>query len=271
MVGRTRVEALPEECLSHVISFTSPSDACRSSLASATFRDAADSDLLWEKFLPSDYREIIARSVSPVKFSSMKELFRQLSSTPLLIDGGKKTFLIDKYANKKCYMLSARELSITWSTNSLCWCWKPLQQSRFPEAVELVMVCWLEIIGKINSKMLSPNTTYGAYLVVQLAGRAFGLGTRPSEVSVEVVGNYRTRGTICVKRHECKTSLGLDASRQEEEKVVCERGDGWLEMELGEFYNDESEKEVKMVFREIKGEHLKGGLVVEGIELRPKQ
>ncbi|KAK6119061.1 hypothetical protein DH2020_047198 [Rehmannia glutinosa] len=122
------------------------------------FRDAADSDLAWENFLPSDYREIISRSVSPVEFSSKKELFRKLSSTPLLIDGG----------NKQC------------------------------------------------------------------------------------------------KRQE------VDVLSGGVERVLCARGDGWLEVELGEFYNDGSEKEVKMEFREIKGEQLKGGLVVEGIELRPK-
>ncbi|KAG8369135.1 hypothetical protein BUALT_Bualt15G0119700 [Buddleja alternifolia] len=250
----TRLDSLPEECLAHIISFTSPRDACLSSLISGSFRDAADSDLAWEKFLPSDYREIISRSVYPVEYSSNKELFRKLSSTPLLIDGGNKTILIDRYNNKKCYMLSARGLSITWSSHSLCWCWKSLLHSRFHEAVELIMVCWLEIKGKINTKILSPNTTYGVYLVIQLANRAFGLDSLPSEIEVQV-GDYKTRGTICVKR---------------DERVLCARDDGWLEVELGEFYNDESGKEVIMTFKEIKGEQLKGGLIVEGIELKPK-
>ncbi|KAI3445375.1 hypothetical protein Pfo_002040 [Paulownia fortunei] len=225
-MANTRLEALPEDCLSHIISFTSPRDACRSSLVSGMFRGAADSDLAWEKLLPSDYREIISKSVSPVEFSSKKELFRKLSSTPLLIDGGNKTFSVDKYTNKKCYMLSARQLSITWSTNSLCWCWKPLLQSRFPEAVELIMVCWLEIRGKINTKILSPNTTYGAYLVIQLAHRAFGLGALPSEVLVEI-GDYETRGTICMNRDRCKRQ-GLDTLCEGEERVLCARAtDGW--------------------------------------------
>ncbi|GKD38325.1 F-box protein PP2-B15-like protein, partial [Tanacetum coccineum] len=44
----------------------------------------------------------------------------------------------------------------------------------------------------------------------------------------------------------------------------------WLEIELGEFYNDgSSEKEVKMSLREVDGVRLKGGLLVEGIEIRP--
>ncbi|KAL3629578.1 hypothetical protein CASFOL_026800 [Castilleja foliolosa] len=131
-------------------------------------------------------------------------------------------------------MLSTRELSITWSTNSLCWCWKPYPCSRFREIAELIMVCRLEIRGKINTMMLSPNTTYGAYLVIH------------SEVSIEV-GDYKTRGNFCMNREECKRRE-FDTSTEVEEQVPCARGDGWLEIALGEFYNNESEKEVMMEF-----------------------
>ncbi|GER41473.1 F-box family protein [Striga asiatica] len=266
MAGKRSVEELPEECLSHVITFTGPGDACRSSAVSGMFRGAADSDLVWDRFLPSDYREIISRSISPVEFSSKKELFAKLSSSPLLIDGATKTFSIDKYTNKRCYMLSAKELSITWSTNPLCWCWKPIPMSRFPEAIELISVCRLEILGKFNTQMLSPNTTYGAYLIIKLNSRAFGLSVMPSEVSVEM-GNYKTDGKIYVTQDGCKRQE-LDSPI--DERVPCTRVDGWLEVELGQFYNNGNNKEVKMEFREVKSEQLKGGLIVEGIELRPK-
>lgn len=82
-------ESLPTECLSLVISFTSPRDACRSSLVSRAFRDAANSDVVWDKFVPSDYPEIISDDLVS-KVSSKKELFRMLSSTPILIHGDKK-------------------------------------------------------------------------------------------------------------------------------------------------------------------------------------
>ncbi|KAL8540897.1 hypothetical protein ACS0TY_002227 [Phlomoides rotata] len=270
-MAETTVEELPEECLSLVISLTSPGDARCSAAASSALRVAADSDLTWETFLPSDYRDIISRSVSPVEFSSKKDLFCRLSSAPLLIYGGKKTFSIDKYTNKKIYMLSARDLSIAWSSNSLYWSWKSLLGSRFPEVVELVMVCWLEIHGKISIGLLSPNTTYGAYLIIQVMDRAFGLDMVPSEVSIEIGAN-KVQKTLYLKSDECQRQ-GLKESRERENQAICPRGDGWLEVELGEFYNNgrgEEEEEVKMWFREIKGVHLKGGIVVEGIELRPK-
>ncbi|KAA8536794.1 hypothetical protein F0562_029272 [Nyssa sinensis] len=135
----------------------------------------------------------------------------------------------------------------------------------------------------MNTGMLSPNTTYGAYLIVKFADRALGLDSIPSEVSVEV-GNYQSRGTIYLRRREDRKqplegsntyiqrrieALGSSVFKGDQ-RVPCERDDGWLEVDLGEFYNDGSDTEVRMSLREVKGEHLKGGLVVEGIELRPK-
>ncbi|KAH1083698.1 hypothetical protein J1N35_023459 [Gossypium stocksii] len=80
---------LPEDCLSIILSFTSPEDALRASLVSSCFRSASNSDLVWERFLPSDYAEIVSNSVTPLMFCSKKELFQCLSDS-VLIDGGNK-------------------------------------------------------------------------------------------------------------------------------------------------------------------------------------
>ncbi|KAJ4957167.1 hypothetical protein NE237_013950 [Protea cynaroides] len=48
------LNVLPEGCISNILSLTSPSDACRSSVVSSVFRSAADSNSVWERFLPSD-------------------------------------------------------------------------------------------------------------------------------------------------------------------------------------------------------------------------
>ncbi|KVI01697.1 F-box protein PP2-B15-like [Cynara cardunculus var. scolymus] len=273
------MEVLPEDCIAHVLSFGSPRDSCRSAVVASVFRDAAESEVLWGKFLPPDHRQIISRSVFPVMFKSNKELFFKLS-TPILVDGGRRTFSIDKETGKKCYMLSARDLYIAWSANPLFWCWKPLLQSRFGEAVELRMTSWLEIQGKIGTRVLSPDTIYGAYVVIEVAHyRAYGLDILPMEVSIEV-GEFHSRGTIILSCDDCsKGTSERVCHRNEDNKglgpkfgddVPRKRMDGWLEIKLGEFYNDEKrEKDVKMRLREVDGVHLKGGLIVEGIEIRP--
>nr|GEX27482.1 hypothetical protein [Tanacetum cinerariifolium] len=273
------MERLPEDCITHIISFGSPRDACRSMALASIFKNAAESEVLWDKFLPHDYQEILSKSVCPITYKSKKELFYKLSK-PLLIDGGLKAFSIDKATGKKCYMLSARELYIAWSANPQFWYWKPVIQSRFGESVELIMTSWLEVEGKISAHILSPNTMYRAYLIVQLAHhRAYGLDVLPCELLVEV-GDFRSRGTILLSHSERskrsfehpQKDLNLMSYDQEDDisRVCRERNDGWLEIELGEFYNEGfGEKEVKMSLREVDGVHLKGGLVVEGIEIRP--
>lgn len=164
---------------------------------------------------------------------------------------------LDKTTGKKSYMLCARELDITWSENSLYWSWKHLLQSRFAQVSELVMVCWLEISATINTRMLSANTYYGAFLVVKFANRAFGLDHLASEVLIQV-GDSKYEGSICL----CRTKSS---------DRIRERRDGWMEVEIGYFHTEDADtgKEVKMRLREVKGVHLKGGLIVEGIEVRP--
>ncbi|KAJ0079813.1 hypothetical protein Patl1_22334 [Pistacia atlantica] len=275
---------LPEGCVSTIISLTSPADACRSSLVSSSFRSAVESDVVWERFLPSDYQDTISRSgENNVKnFSSKKELFLHFCNA-VLIDGGKKSFRLEKSSGKKCFILSARELSITWSDNPEFWIWKSSPESRFAEVAELKSVSKLEIEGKIRTQKLSPNTRYGAYLIMKTNSGAYGLDLVPAETSVEVGSQsvssnkaYLTNQDAKKQQMEClfySNRRQMLKPRVLDSGIngVIERKDGWMEIEVGEFFNGESDEMVKMSVREIKGYQLKGGLVIEGIEVRPKK
>ncbi|KAG6645959.1 F-box protein PP2-B15-like [Carya illinoinensis] len=275
------MEMLPEDCVSTILSYTSPSDACRSSIVSSTFRSAAQSDDVWERFLPDDYEHVVSRLVTPLTFAKKKELFLLLCN-PVLIDAGKKSFKLEKHSGKKSYMLSARELSITWSDEPLYWSWRSIPESRFSEVAELRTTNWLEIHGRIKTQNLSPNTTYGAYLVLKIYDRAYGLDSIPSEISVSV-GDKICNGTAYLRHGDRKkqqmespfyiNSIEMLRKRVAEgdgREVPRERDDGWMEIELGEFFSGEDSEEVKMSLMEVKGYQLKGGLVIEGIEVRPK-
>ncbi|WVY95287.1 hypothetical protein V8G54_034375 [Vigna mungo] len=257
------MELLPYDCFAHILSFTSPQDLCRSSLVSSILQSMADSDAVWENFLPSNYHQIVSRFVtSSLSCSSKKQLFSMLCN-PRPIDDGNKIFSIEKRSGKICYLLSARQLSIAWGNSPLYWSWKPIPGSRFvsasfEEAAELRTISWLEIKGSINSGMLSPNTLYGAYLKVKIADRAYGLDVLPSEVSVEV-GKHKSQGTVCIR--SCRKTDTKCSFRFEDEE--------WSEIELGSFYTHSNE-EVRMCLKEVKGVHLKGGLIVDGLEIRPK-
>lgn len=85
---------LPEECISYILSFTSPTDVCRSKLVSPVFRSAADSDTIWGKFLPPDCYDIVSKSSSSssanqsIASMSKTQLYFHLCRNPVIIDNG---------------------------------------------------------------------------------------------------------------------------------------------------------------------------------------
>ncbi|XP_044498589.1 putative F-box protein PP2-B12 [Mangifera indica] len=98
---------LPEDCIAAIISFTTPRDACRLSLVSSIFKSAAESDIVWECFLPHDYKSIISYSSSPpylLSLPSKKELFLSLCDHMIMIDDGQTVFYMRKQSGKKYYV-----------------------------------------------------------------------------------------------------------------------------------------------------------------------
>ncbi|KAL3523400.1 hypothetical protein ACH5RR_016234 [Cinchona calisaya] len=298
VAGGIDLYELPEGCIANALSLTSPRDACRLSLVASTFRSAAQSDDVWERFLPPDYRDVLGRSAEGIKLlrSSMskKELYVRLCDEPILIDNGTKSFSLEKSSGKKCYMLAASDLTIVWGDTPRYWKWISLSESRFAVVAELLDVCWLEIRGKIRSCMLSPDSTYAAYLVFSSRTRTYGFEYQPAEASIVISGQegqkqavhldpdgaQRLRQHIRPRRRRGVFGLRQAALMSQPETIPTDsdvqyakqRGDGWMEAKLGEiFINGGQDVELDMSLMEIKGGNWKSGLIVQGIEVRPKE
>ncbi|KAK5804792.1 hypothetical protein PVK06_032443 [Gossypium arboreum] len=254
---------LPDECQSLIISLTSPADACRSAIVSHAFKAVAYSDAVWEKFLPSDYRSILSGSSSSSSLLSLgkKDVYFHLCFHPILIQNGTMSFQLKKESGKKCYMLGARALSSIWGDTPSYWTWKSLPESRFSEVAELKVVWWLKVKGMIDIRILSSNTNYAAYLVFKLRNRrTIGFRHRAVGFHINVGGITSTE----VRR------VSLDPS-QNETQHVREREDRWMEVEMGEFFNEfGGDGTVQFSLREVDTSYSKQGLIIEGIELRPK-
>ncbi|KAK0583863.1 hypothetical protein LWI29_004158 [Acer saccharum] len=253
--------ALPEGCIAAVISFTTPRDACSLACVSTIFRSAADSDVVWDCFL----RPIsLPRSVSSL---SKKELYLRTGHN--LIHNDKLSFWFDLPSGKKCYMISPRELNIVDYDPPFLWQWHsiPLAQhyfgipdGRFPEVLMRFDAARFQISGKISTSLLSPMTTYIVYLVF-----AEDLLTcadyDPVEVDVGLAGSSNCKNRI-VYLHR------VHLEGDDDGVFPKKRTDGWLESELGEFFNgDNEEGELLMTINTEMKEHL----LVQGIEIRPKK
>ncbi|KAL6291891.1 hypothetical protein ACE6H2_000033 [Prunus campanulata] len=249
------ISMLPAECISHIVSCTTPPDACRSSLVSSLFRIAADSDFVWERFLPQDYKEIISTSLNSL---SKKDLYFHLCNHPIIIGNGNMSMALEKQSGKKCYMVGARRLSIIGGDTPRYWQWISLPESRFSQVAELNFVWWLDIQGYIETKNLSPRTTYAAYFVYQLSSQ-HNPETAATPVTLRVAYEH---SAVAVER-----SVILDPAPPH----ARYRGDGWFEIEMGEFVTEEDNATVVCNLIETSDYNCKSGLIVEGIELRPKE
>ncbi|CAA2975747.1 F-box At2g02240-like [Olea europaea subsp. europaea] len=250
---------LPEECISTILSLTSPMDATRFSIVSHRFKSASDSDNVWERFLPPDYQQIISTSASPVSYATKKDLYFTLCHSSILLHEGNTSVSLDKRYGKKCYMLGARELLLSWGG---CWSWTSHPQSRFSEVAKLKCPGWIHVRGKMKTHMLSSNTAYAAYLVFHLAERLSGL--QSSRTVIRFVDPQMENSMI-------KTVEGTEKLESEGTgKIAQMRGDGWMEIEMGNFYSrEEDNREVEAWLIDINNPGGKSGLIIEGIEFRP--
>ncbi|KAI9377972.1 hypothetical protein POPTR_018G016000v4 [Populus trichocarpa] len=288
--GELHLNELPEGCIANALSFTAPLDVARLSAVSPMFKSAAISDVVWERFLPSDLESVLSTSPDGslllASVSSKRELYFSLCDNPILVENGRKSFSLEKKSGKKCYMLSAMDLVITWSDTPRYWKWNSNPASRFPEVAELIKVCWLEIRGKINTCMLSPSILYTANLVFKFSIEAYGLDDQPVEVAMKLDGDKICAHSVCWNAERrgqqfrtarrpvdffnfsCRRSI---PARESDGHYPKKRGDGWLEIELGDFFCTEGE-DGELEMRVFDGtNYWKHGLIVEGIEIRPKE
>lgn len=163
---------------------------------------------------------------------------------------------------------------------------------RFSEGAELRVVCWLEIRGKIHCKMLSQNSTYTTYMVFKISDESYGLDSPLQEAAV-IIGENKLTRQVCLQGHENEgedeeevpqnyRSLMVPDIRRRLRRRNCrippgvivpkKRADGWMEIEMGEFKNEEGEDgEVSISLMETIGGNWKKGLILQGIEIRAKK
>lgn len=139
---------------------------------------------------------------------------------------------------------------------------------RFSKVAELVDGPWLEIYGTLETKILSRETMYGVHLVFSIVERSRGLD-RFHKATVKLGGNVSHRvGRFRGRKRKQPSSNGNLAVVEVMEPH--RRPDGWMEIEIGEFYTrDGDDGEVKMCVVDNNARHI-SGLIVHGIDIRPK-
>ncbi|KAG8363802.1 hypothetical protein BUALT_Bualt19G0060200 [Buddleja alternifolia] len=237
------IYALPEDCIANALSLTSPKDACRLHIplrlpirhrlgSLFAFRLSRHHFALHRRprFVACQHR-ICVSFYFPVSHRSrtqskviciLVQYVNLIGLSIVFFFFLKRSFSLEKWSGKKCYVLAARDLFIVWargdSDTPQYWQWISLPESRFAEVAELLSVWWFEIRGKISMKMLSPNTNYAAYLVFKCRATLYGFDDQIAK------GNVGSAG------QESQTlKIGLDESVAIEgaTEYPKRRDDGW--------------------------------------------
>jgi hypothetical protein len=104
--------------------------------------------------------------------------------------------------------------------------------------------------------------------VFKFASRIDGLDNQPVDVTMKLNEGECGAQTVSWNAHGRFRSTSVTVRGKVH--YPKERGDGWLEMELGEFLSMKGEDgELEIRLCDASG-HWKRGLIVEGIESRPK-
>ncbi|CAN0892413.1 F-box protein PP2-B10 [Linum grandiflorum] len=259
---------LPEDCIAKVMSYLGPQQSCRLATVSRSFASASRSDGLWESFLPANYRSVISQSSDPPLLDGSvpkKELFRLLCQRPVLVDQGKKSWMLEKQSGKITMALRARDLFIVWMDDPRYWKWEMDSNCRFgvQEVAVLDLVWWLEIRGKINTGLLSPDTSYAAYLVYKLTEDYYFFDEETVKVGVVGVG-----GAEEVKLAE-ETVRGPRTRAWGRRRNKRTAASELRRVKLGEFKTEEEDDEVEFFVMEVEKGDDKGGLIVVEIEIVP--
>ncbi|CAM8919293.1 unnamed protein product [Rhodiola kirilowii] len=174
--------------------------------------------------------------------------------------GGKDAISVED----KSLMIAARDLSIVWGDSPEYWKWTSVPATRYAVA-ELLDVCWLDISSRLDAARLYPYTTFAAYLIFKLTDDSYGFNFPPAEAYAgNVEGEKSVTNVYLVPEKDQTGSKRAD-------QYPKPRADGWVEVELGTFFvKGDEDVEIEISLKEIYGNNSKKGLIVLGIELRPK-
>lgn len=132
--------------------------------------------------------------------------------------------------------------------------------------------------------MLSRDTAYAAYIVFKTPVGSRGLDCPPQKASIDTVAGKKIIRKVCLQSYEGRhvnhrfivpltREYNKSYRRGHGRNPVLpqERTDGWMELEMGVFYNkDGDDGEVRFSLLQTEGTW-KEGLIVQGIEIRPKK
>ncbi|KAJ4976956.1 hypothetical protein NE237_002062 [Protea cynaroides] len=200
--------------------------------------------------IPHNFDAIMKRSDMSTHGIPLEKLYEHLVSG-VLLDQKKKLYWVDPKSGCNCFMLFARDLSITSGEDKRFWQWTSMKEgsNMVIDVAELKQICGFEVCGSFDPSNLTPGIIYEVSFVVMLKESARGW-----EVPVNLV-----LGTPDGEEQECSERLSS-----------MPKGE-WVELLLGEFLTCvDDDEDLQFSLYEIEGRQWKSGLIIKGVVIQPK-
>lgn len=165
-------------------------------------------------------------------------------------------YWIDRTNNANCFMLYAKDLSITWVEDNCYWNWVEIKETSDEKilAAELKSVRWLEVCGRFDTEALTPEKLYEVVFVVKIKEYADGL----ESITLRLIIPNKSSKDVTVNL------MNVTAREQ------------WIEVPVGELFTiselkrKKKREEIEIFLYETEKLNCKQGLVIKGIVIRPK-
>ncbi|XP_074557260.1 F-box protein PP2-A13-like [Curcuma longa] len=261
--GRTGLGDLPEGCVAEIMLRLDPTQICSLARLSRVFRGAASADFVWETKLPRNYRYLLSRALgeesSGGRELGKKQIFALLCRRNAF-DGEHTEFYLDKNGGLICIEISSKALTITGIGDRRYWSFIPTAESKFRTVAYLHQTWWLEVRGE--QEFCFPEGTYSLYFRLRLGKANMRLGR-------QVYSPEHIRGwDLKPVRFQLSTSNGQFA----QSKCYLDDPGIWIDYHVGDFVvgNSDAPITVKFSMIQIDCTHMKRGLCVDLVSIRPK-
>ncbi|EFH48377.1 hypothetical protein ARALYDRAFT_326746 [Arabidopsis lyrata subsp. lyrata] len=232
---------LAEECISAVISFTSPTTPAVSLLSP----NCSASPWILIPFGRDFFPQILVCISINLYLDFPITSCSSVSANLLFSSTMEERFWMDKRSAKKCWMLSARKLDIIWVDSLEFWIWISIPDSRSINFISIVRGSC-----RASNGMLVRNPRKNKHIPSLQSNHSLLLEVSFFSTRTEVYNDRR----VFLKQ-------GMQRCRE----------DGWLEIGVGEYYVGSDDEELEMSVLETIEGGWKGGIIVQGIEIRPKE
>ncbi|XP_019198420.1 PREDICTED: F-box protein PP2-B11-like [Ipomoea nil] len=277
-----------EDILTRVLCLTDPRFVCSITITSQMFNRAAGYDLVWNTFLPPNFRQLIEGLPNADHLLTLprKTLFLYLTENPVCINDRNvaQKILLNRNTGHIAYFYAGTSINVSWfdevimdgthqRESSIS---TPIRPLWFPRCMDLINPLWLQLNALINPVLLSRNCNYTVRFIFRMLPEFMGQNDAPDQVLCNIrIGGRPVSARLVYFRSNNAVGPGVNEQLPHDDDYWASYVEelephGWLEANIGEFYLDNDDRgNVHISIRDMTAANWKGFIQVAGIECIP--